>query len=51
MVIRKVHVINLAPNDLVFLSDSNLNVYEIFMNRLVPGLQILMEWTKIQAVY
>ena len=27
-VIRKVHVINLAPNDLVFLSDSNLNVYE-----------------------
>jgi hypothetical protein len=27
-VIRKVHVINLAPHDLVFLSDSNLSIYE-----------------------
>ena len=37
--LRTVHVINLAPHDLVILSDSNLSVYE--NGRVVLGLQTL----------
>ena len=48
-VIRKVNVINLAPHDLSFTSETNLVFTKI--NRLELWWQTLWEMTKIRAVF